>query len=141
MNALVEERAHALLAPSSAYTWIECPASTAAQIDQPDDSSVYADEGTAAHELMKWCLDGLGEDAHDHIGQKITVGEREFEIDDDMADAVQLFVEDVRERVHAYELGGAAVTLLVEQRLSIEHITGEAGAAGTSDVVILAVWP
>jgi len=91
MNALVEERAHALLAPSSAYTWIECPASTAAQIDQPDDSSVYADEGTAAHELMKWCLDGLGEDAHDHIGQKITVGEREFEIDDDMADAVQLF--------------------------------------------------
>ncbi|MCW3733668.1 DUF2800 domain-containing protein, partial [Burkholderia cenocepacia] len=45
--AVVEDQEHALLSPSSAYTWIECAASTAAQIGQPDDSSEYADEGTA----------------------------------------------------------------------------------------------
>jgi hypothetical protein len=141
MNApLVEERAHALFSPSSAYTWIACKASTAAQLGQPDDSSEYADEGTAAHELMKWCLDA-GTDTAAYMGRIIKVGEREFEVDDEMVEYVQMYVDSVRERVEAYELAGATVTLLVEQRLSIEHITGEKGAKGTVDTGILAVFP
>ncbi|WP_107313983.1 DUF2800 domain-containing protein [Burkholderia metallica] len=155
--AVVEDQEHALLSPSSAYTWIECAASTAAQIGQPDESSEYADEGTAAHELAKWCLNA-DEDAEQHIGTVIPVGtvvigrdeqsgevitepRRTFEVDEEMAGFVQLYVDGVRERVAALELAGAEVTLLVEQRLSIEHITGEAGAEGTSDCVIIAVWP
>ncbi|HDR8931706.1 TPA: DUF2800 domain-containing protein [Burkholderia vietnamiensis] len=154
--AVVEDQEHALLSPSSAYTWIECAASTAAQIGQPDESSEYADEGTAAHELAKWCLNA-GEDAEQHIGTVIPVGtvtrrdeesgetitepRRSFEVDEEMAAYVQLYLDGVRERVAALELAGADVTLLVEQRLSIEHITGEPGAKGTSDCVIIAVWP
>ncbi|AXK65966.1 DUF2800 domain-containing protein [Burkholderia sp. IDO3] len=155
--AVVEDQEHALLSPSSAYTWIECGASTAAQIGQPDESSEYADEGTAAHELAKWCLTA-DEDAEQHIGTVIPVGtvvigrdeqsgetitepRRSFEVDEEMAAYVQLYLDGVRERVAALELAGAEVTLLVEQRLSIEHITGEAGAKGTSDCVIIAVWP
>lgn len=154
--AVVEDQAHALLSPSSAYTWIECAASTAAQIGQPDESSEYADEGTAAHELAKWCL----EDCHDaetylgkiipvgtvtrrdeQTGESITEPRRTFEVDEDMAGYVQLYVDSVCERVKALELAGAQVQLLVEQRLSIEHITGEADARGTSDCVIIAIWP
>ncbi|MCW3505704.1 DUF2800 domain-containing protein [Burkholderia cenocepacia] len=155
--AVVEDQEHALLSPSSAYTWIECAASTAAQIGQPDDSSEYADEGTAAHELGKWCLNS-GEDAEQHIGTVIPVGtvvidrdeqsgetitepRRTFEVDEEMAAYVQLYLDGVRERVAALELAGAEVTLLVEQRLSIEHITGEPSAKGTSDCVIIATWP
>lgn len=155
--AVVEDQEHALLSPSSAYTWIECGASTAAQIGQPDESSEYADEGTAAHELGKWCLNS-GEDAEQHIGTVIHVGtvvigrdeqsgetitepRRTFEVDEEMAAYVQLYVDGVRERVAVLELADAEVTLLVEQRLSIEHITGEPGAKGTSDCVIIAVWP
>ncbi|MBY4723889.1 MULTISPECIES: DUF2800 domain-containing protein [Burkholderia] len=154
--AVVEDQEHALLSPSSAYTWIECAASTAAQIGQPDESSEYADEGTAAHELAKWCLNA-DEDAEQHIGTVIPVGtvmrrdeesgeaitepRRTFEVDEEMAGFVQLYVDGVRERVEALRLAGAEVTLLVEQRLSIEHITGERGAKGTSDCVIIAVWP
>lgn len=153
--AVVEDQEHALLSPSSAYTWIECAASTAAQIGQPDESSEYADEGTAAHELAKWCLEHC-DDAEQYIGTVIPVGtvtrrdedgvvhiepRRTFEVDEEMAAYVQLYVDGVRERVEALELAGAEVTLLVEQRLSIEHITGEAGAKGTSDCVIIAVWP
>lgn len=155
--AVVEDQEHALLSPSSAYTWIECAASTAAQIGQPDESSEYADEGTAAHELAKWCLTA-DEDAEQYIGTVIPVGRveigldeesgeviteprRTFEVDEEMAAYVQLYVDGVRERVEALELAGAEVTLLVEQRLSIEHITGEPGAKGTSDCVIIAVWP
>lgn len=155
--AVVEDQAHALLSPSSAYTWIECAASTAAQIGQPDESSEYADEGTAAHELAKWCLES-GEHAEDYLGTTIPVGtvviardeqtgesitepRRTFEVDEDMAGYVQLYIDSVRERVRALELAGAQVQLLVEQRLSIEHITGEADARGTSDCVIIAIWP
>ncbi len=154
--AVVEDQEHALLSPSSAYTWIECAASTAAQIGQPDESSEYADEGTAAHELAKWCLERC-DDAEQYVGTVIPVGRveigrdedgvmhteprRTFEVDEEMAAYVQLYVDGVRERVAALELAGAEVTLLVEQRLSIEHITGEPGAKGTSDCVIIAMWP
>ncbi|MBU9378729.1 DUF2800 domain-containing protein [Burkholderia gladioli] len=154
--AVVEDQAHALLSPSSAYTWIECAASTAAQIGQPDGSSEYADEGTAAHELGRWCLTE-NRDAEAYLGKIIPVGtvtrrdeatgepvtepRRQFEVDEEMAEAVQLYVDAVRARLAALKLAGASVELLVEQRLLIEHITGEPDARGTSDCVIIATWP
>jgi hypothetical protein len=140
MSKIIEERAHALFSPSSAYCWINCKASTAAQLGQPDDSSEFADDGTASHELAKWCLDN-GTDAPAYIGRVIKVGEREFEVDDERAEYVQMYVDGVRERIEAYELTGATVEVFIEQRLSIEHITGEKGAKGTSDCVLIAVWP
>lgn len=45
--------AHALLSPSAAERWINCPASVFLNKDIPDEGSVYADEGTAAHTLME----------------------------------------------------------------------------------------
>lgn len=140
MKAPTEERAHALFSPSSAYTWIACKASTAAQLGQPDDSSEFADDGTASHELAKWCLDA-GTDAAAYMGRVIKVGEREFEVDDERAEYVQMYVDGARDRIEAYKLTGATVEMFVEQRLSIEHITGEKGAKGTSDCVLIAVWP
>jgi hypothetical protein len=140
MTPATEERAHALFSPSSAYTWVNCKASTAAQLGQPDDSSEFADDGTASHELAKWCLDA-GTDAVAYMGRIIKVGEREFEVDDERAEYVQMYLDGIRERIEAYKLTGATVEMFVEQRLSIEHITGEKGAKGTSDCVLIAVWP
>ncbi|WP_186239340.1 DUF2800 domain-containing protein [Burkholderia gladioli] len=155
--AIVEDQAHALLSPSSAYTWIECAASTAAQIGQPDESSEYADEGTAAHELAKWCLErrryadeflgkiipvGTVVIARDEqTGELITEPRRVFEVDEEMAAYVNSYVTEVHDRESMLKMAGAQVQLLVEQRLSIEHITGEADARGTSDCVIIAIWP
>lgn len=45
--------AHALLSPSAAERWINCPASVYINKDISDEGSVYADEGTAAHTLME----------------------------------------------------------------------------------------
>ncbi|SAK83363.1 PD-(D/E)XK nuclease superfamily protein [Caballeronia catudaia] len=134
------QHAHARLSPSSAYSWIACPASAAAQLGQPDESSEYADEGTAAHTLMQWCLD-KDADANAYLGRVISVGEREFEVDDEMADAVQRYVDGVRERIAELTLAGAKVQMRVEARLSIEHVTGEPDAKGTSDTVLIAHWP
>lgn len=140
MSEIIEERAHALFSPSSAYTWIACKASTAAQLGQPDESTEFADDGSASHELAKWCLDA-GTDAAAYLGRVIKVGEREFEVDEERTEYVQMYVDGVRERIEAYKLTGATVEMFVEQRLSIEHITGEKGAKGTSDCVLIAVWP
>ncbi|SDH41963.1 DUF2800 domain-containing protein [Propionivibrio dicarboxylicus] len=64
-----------------------------------------------------------------------------MEVTESMAEHVQVYVDAVRQRMKEYELAGAVeVVLLVEQRLPIEHITGEEGATGTGDAVIIAVW-
>lgn len=122
--------AHAKLSPSGAHRWMRCPGSVVLEAEYPDSSSVYADEGTAAHTLAAWCLEDE-HDAHNYIGVEITVGERKFIVDGDMAAYAQDFVKLVRE----YAQQGA---LLVEQRLPIGHVTGEEEAKGTSDAVVLA---
>ena len=123
---------HALLSPSSASRWMACPGSVALSEGLPDKSSEFADEGTAAHELAAWCL-STGSDASARLEYVITVGERAFVVDLDMATNVQLYVQYVRDVVAS--TGGE---LLVEQRLPISHLTGEPDAHGTSDAVVLA---
>lgn len=145
---------HALLSPSSSHRWIPCPGSVAMSKDEPNSRSKYSDEGTAAHFLASTVLDDPHNLASHFIGKWITVWEHpesdssgtdwsanlaasaveldceSFEVDDAMAEAVQAYVDSVRE----FARHG---TLLVEQRLSIASITGEDEAEGTSDAVVI----
>ena len=138
---------HARLSPSGAEKWMTCPGSVALEADEPDTSNDYSDEGTAAHFLASTCLEMLN-NAVAFKGQSISVfngkgdwtfaahkypgvkPSNTYTIDDEMAAYVQLYLDKVRE----YADGG---TLLVEQRMSISHLTGEENAAGTADAVIL----
>ena len=133
---------HALLSPSAAHTWIECPPSIALGMNEPDEPSEFADEGTAAHTLGSDCLVNDC-DAADYIGRKIAVGPTDapravFIVDAEMAENVQLYVDYVRGRVKFYEESGYEVQLEVEQRVPIGHITGEEDAEGTSDAIVIA---
>ena len=56
MAETAAERKHARLAPSSAERWINCPGSIRLSEGIEGKSSVYAAEGTAAHELAAHCL-------------------------------------------------------------------------------------
>ena len=48
---------HALLSPSSAYRWMQCPGSVSLCRLFPDESSEYAKEGTLAHAYAAHILD------------------------------------------------------------------------------------
>lgn len=47
---------HARLSPSAAHRWLACPAAPNLEAALPEQSSAYAEEGTAAHELAALCL-------------------------------------------------------------------------------------
>jgi hypothetical protein len=106
-----------------------CPGSVALEAPFPDTSSEFAAEGTLAHEIAAKCLDNDVDPAA-LIGQRFPVDGFEFTVDQSMAGHVNDYMKLVRE----YAQGGE---LLVEKRVGIGHLTGEEGAGGTSDVIII----
>lgn len=117
---------HAELSPSSAHRWVACPGSVAMCRGIPNTSSVHADWGTAAHALAEVCLTDNFEPVA-FLGQ--TLKDTSVAVDDEMVECVAEYVAIVRNLAAGGEL-------MVEQRVSIEHITGEPGAGGTSDTII-----
>jgi hypothetical protein len=131
---------HATLSPSSADRWMTCPGSVPLSEGIVDTSSEYAAEGSAAHEIAALCLTS-GSDAAAYVGRIVEIDAREIEITADMAEHIQVYVDHVRSRVADWQTLGATVTLEVEQRVPIGHLTGEDGAEGTADAVIIAELP
>lgn len=148
---MFEERQHAVLSASGSETWEACAKSAAMQKGKANDANEYSDEGTASHLLGSTCLEG-GKNPEDFRGRKILVGShpesdwdgalwdetgdpcfelrRTYTVDDEMIAPVTTYVDTVR----AYADGNP---IFAEMRSSIAHITGEEGAAGTADAVVV----
>lgn len=92
MNAKPEKK-HSKVGASSAYRWFECPGSVKAIARLPvrPQKSYHADEGTAAHELAEACLRN-NRDAIEYIDRQFG----EFTVDEDMASAVQVYLDVIR---------------------------------------------
>ncbi len=121
---------HARFSPSAAHRWIPCPGSVALSDGLKDEGSEYAAEGNAAHELATMVFEHPQQQALAFLGRKIKVGEREFEVDEEMASNVQIYVDKVKEYAGAGQI-------FVEQRVPLEKFTGEKDAEGTSDVIVI----
>jgi hypothetical protein len=94
----IADSLHSSLGPSSASRWINCPASVQATADIPNESSVYAMEGTAAHGVAEEC-DRLQVRAEHFAGWTIRVdrsdGKQDFVCDQEMVDGVNAFLDYV----------------------------------------------
>jgi hypothetical protein len=132
-------RKHARFSPSGSKRAIMCPGSIRMQEGIPDTSSVFADEGTAAHELAEHCL-RTGKDPGEYAGcfidldakgDRITdeeTGTRSFFVDDEMVDGVQTYLDTCREVI---DLSGPELEYAFEQWVDLSNIAGMEG--GTAD--------
>lgn len=109
-----------------------CPGSMVLQAGAPDDTSVYAAEGTAAHQVLTWALTE-GRPASAYVGREITADGYTFEVSPEMAEHVQVCIDYVR------DVAGEDGIVFVDQRVNYARFLGvpEADAWGTLDVAIL----
>lgn len=128
MTPAVVEDTHAEKSPSGADTWFTCPGSIKRAKGVKDKGGKYADEGTAAHWASEQILLGRATDKT-VVGTKAPNG---FTITADMVAPIMRYVTQVQDLVAS--TGG---TLYIEQKLPIGQWTGEVGAKGTSDAVIV----
>lgn len=132
---------HATLSPSGSVKWLNCAGAPAMEAPFPDDGNAYSKEGTAAHALASMALTE-GRDCAAYIGRRVDVSPHETrEVTADMARDVQVYVDNIRQYAGRLVLGaedqGLLHDLLVEQQVPIGHITGEEGATGTADAIIV----
>jgi hypothetical protein len=125
--------AHALYAPSKMQRIMACPGSVALEATLPDRSSSYADEGSAAHELAARAFRHKRE-PHFFLGEIIFIGDRQFKVDQDMADHVKTYMDAVK----AYAQSGI---LEIEQRAPFGYLVGVPNekAFGTTDARALLI--
>lgn len=128
---------HALASPSGAHRFLSCANSLAMEKDQPDGGSAAADLGTDKHELMGLCLE-FKKSAVEYLGHILGKGHT---VDKSFAADVQTVLDNVRERIFSYMLRGCAVIIEIEQDVPISQITGEEGATGRADIVLIVSWP
>ena len=125
---------HATLGASNASRWINCPGSVRLIKTLPkssrDNSSSYADEGSAAHKLGERCLT-KGTDAAEYLGKSITYNKQKFPIDEDMADAVQVYVDEIRGQIRAF---GPLASWALEK--SVRPIPENRKLFGTADAIV-----
>ena len=90
----------------------------------PDESSSYADEGSAAHALAEHCLQE-DSNAEQHIG--LTFSDYpDYPVDQAMADGVQIYLDYVRSQEGE---------LLIEQRVDFSQWVPD--GFGTSDAIVI----
>lgn len=124
---------HAKLSASGSERWLNCPASVAliAKLPKSDESSIYANEGSVAHELGEMALAKKIESTYDMVGKVIKLDNGyEQEVDEDMAQYVDRYIAyvDALNTLHDTEL-------LVEQRVCYDNWVKE--GFGTSDAIVL----
>lgn len=127
---------HAILSASSSKRWLNCTPSARLEQNLPNESSVYAEEGTAAHALGEYKL-------RKYLHERVKRPTSEYE-DEEMEANTDIYAEFIISTVERIKETCPHPLVMVEERLdygkpqfsdhhgdSDEFQAEEAGAAGT----------
>ena len=138
--------AHSYWSASKFESLMLCPGKIVMEEGKPDSTSVYAAEGTAAHQVLTWALQQDKPASHfvstviglNERGRVIPEGSPEiaewtFTVDDDMAGYVQTCID------YAKDLAGADGVIFADERVNYSTYLAvpTASAWGTLDVIVL----
>lgn len=136
------DRDHATWSASASSRNFKCPGALALTTHLPETTSEAADWGTCAHQISERCLRDDG-DADRFIGKTEKGKKHSFEVDEEMAETAQQYVDYVRRamlRGSPYAPGDQSnlknAQLWIEQRFSLADLNPPFDAGGTGDAVI-----
>ena len=124
-------RNHALLSASGAHRWLNCPPSAMLEAELPDSTSVYAMEGTLAHEICEVKLRShLGAMAKSAVTRHLNKLKRDKLFDEEMIEYADGYVDYIIEKTSSND-----AVILVEERLDFSEYVPE--GFGTGDCIII----
>lgn len=130
-------RKHALLSASGSTRWLNCSPSARLEEKFPNKSSVYAEEGTLAHENSDVeLLYRLGEITKRVYNSELKKIQKNKLYSSEMPGEVDKYVTFVMETFNSVRRDHPDAVIMVEQRLDFSHIVK--GGFGTGDVLIIA---
>ena len=118
---------HALLSASASHKWLHCTPSARLEETVENKSSVFAEEGTAAHELSEYKL-------RKYIGIKSERPSSKFD-SDDLEMYTDIYVTFSMELIEEVKSSCKDPVILIEQRLDYSCYVEE--GFGTGDLVIV----
>lgn len=130
-------RSHAVLSASGASRWMACTPSAMLERDIPDQTSEFALEGTAAHELSEiYLLHEIGEISKATRTRRINkFSDNSDFFSQEMVDYVEAYVDIVVEKINEAKARSKDAVILLEQRLNFSEWVPS--GFGTGDVVII----
>lgn len=131
------ERSHAILSPSSAKMWLNCPPSARLAEEIGSKDSVFAREGTFAHELAEHALTLYRDGKYDiteHLPIEECKRDNEF-LSYEMIQYVGEYVDFVISEHYEMQRQGGKVAMLLESKVDISKYAPE--CFGSVDVQLI----
>lgn len=119
---------HALLSASSSKQWLHCPPSVRLQEGFPNESSVYAAEGTFAHEVCEYKV-------RKYLHERVKRPQSEEFYTEEIDAITDVYAEFVITIIEEMKRNGCEPLVLVEERVDYSHIAPS--GFGTADMLIV----
>lgn len=121
---------HALLSASSSKQWLNCPPSARLQLNFPNESSVYAEEGTFAHSVCEYKV-------KKYLHERVRRPQSEEFYTEEIDQITDIYAEVVISVIEAMKRNGCEPLVLVEERVNYSHIAPS--GFGTADMLVVGV--
>ena len=119
---------HALLSASSSKQWLHCPPSVRLQEGFPNEPSVYAEEGTFAHEVCEYKV-------RKYLHERVKRPQSEEFYTEEIDQITDVYAEFVISTIEEMKRQGCEPLVLVEERVDYSHIAPS--GFGTADMLIV----